>query len=128
MITGYLIGLPHGPTGVALAYSTVMAAWAVPHIAWCVRGTPISLRDVLITFSRPLVSGVVAELPPLTLKLTMGHALPALVLLLLGIVLFLAGYAGMLLLVMGQKSLYFDLRRSIRSGRMPATKTAMASG
>ena len=89
---------------------------------------PISLRDVISHCWPTARIWIVAGLPPLLLKLMMRHALPPLVLLLLGIVLFLAGYAGMLLLVMGQKSLYFDLLRDIRSGRMPATKTAMASG
>ncbi len=43
MIAGYVIGLPYGPSGVALAYSAVMMLCVVPLVAWSVRGTVISL-------------------------------------------------------------------------------------
>ena len=46
MITGYVIGLPYGPKGVAFGYSTVMILWANPHILWCVHGGAISFRDI----------------------------------------------------------------------------------
>ena len=126
VITGYVVGLPYGPKGVALGYSTMMALWALPHIAWCVRGTSIALRDVLVTLSRPLGSGIAAGLLPLALKLMVSHLLPPLVLLLLGGALFLAGYAGMLLGVMGQKRMYMDVLRGMR-GSAPATESIMAS-
>ena len=60
MITGCAIGLPYGPKGVAFAYSAVMMLWVIPHIAWCVHGTAISPRDILLTVSRPLASGILA--------------------------------------------------------------------
>ena len=58
MITGYVIGLPYGPKGVAFAYSAVMTLWVIPFILWCVHGTVVSLRDILLTVSRPLASGI----------------------------------------------------------------------
>ena len=60
MIAGYVIGLPYGPKGVAFAYSAALTLWVIPHILWCVHGTVISFRDVLLTVSRPLASGIVA--------------------------------------------------------------------
>src|SRR5262249_47517982 len=60
MIAGYLLGMPYGPKGVALAYSTVMAVWVIPLTAWCVRGTVIMFRDILLAVSRPLASGMLA--------------------------------------------------------------------
>ena len=59
VMVGYLAGLPYGPKGVALGYSTAMILWAIPHTAWCVNGTGISLRDILVTLGRPLFSGLV---------------------------------------------------------------------
>src|SRR5215469_6808907 len=58
MITGYVIGLPYGPKGVALSYSAVLTLWVIPHILWCVHGTVISLQDVLRAVSRPLASAI----------------------------------------------------------------------
>jgi hypothetical protein len=60
MIIGCAMGLPYRPKRVAFAYSAVMTLWVIPHILWCVHGTVISLRDILLTVSRPLASGVLA--------------------------------------------------------------------
>src|SRR5207249_10177042 len=60
MIAGYLIGLPYGPRGVACAYSAMMTLCVIPMIAAGVRGTVISVRDILVTVSRQLLSGIVA--------------------------------------------------------------------
>ena len=60
VMAGYLAGLPYGPKGVALGYSTVMVLWVIPHLAWCVQGTVISLKDITWAVSRPLLSALVA--------------------------------------------------------------------
>src|SRR6516164_9910350 len=54
MIAGYVMALPYGPKGIAFAYSAVLTLWVIPHIWWCVHGTAISLRDILVAASRPL--------------------------------------------------------------------------
>jgi O-antigen/teichoic acid export membrane protein len=126
VITGYVLGLHYGPKGVAFAYSSVMVLWAIPHIAWCVRGTVISLRDILLAASRPLVSGVVAGMVALGVEFLCGKSFSPLPRLLLCTVVLLASYAGTLLYVMGQKSVYVDLfQRLIR--RRPVDERALAS-
>ena len=60
VISAYLIGLPYGPEGVATAYSAAMTLWVIPHLAWCLHGTAISLSSLLLAASRPLLSGIVA--------------------------------------------------------------------
>jgi PST family polysaccharide transporter len=111
MIAGYVIGLPYGPKGVACAYSTMMTVCAIPLIAAAVRGTVISFRDVLLTVSRPLFSGIVAAAIALGLQSFYGPFLSPLPRLVLGVALVLAAYLGMLLYVMGQKLFYVDLVR-----------------
>jgi PST family polysaccharide transporter len=111
MIAGYVIGLPYGPTGVALAYSAMMMVCAIPLIAAAVRGTVISVRDVLLTVSRPLFSGIVAGGIVLGLQLWYGPYLSPLPRLIVGVSLVLAAYLGMLLYVMGQKLFYVNLVR-----------------
>lgn len=115
VITGYVIGLPHGPKGVALGYSAAMAIWILPHIAWCVRGTAISFWDVIHTLSRPLISGAVAAVLPLLLMLFSGQWMTPLPRLLVGTSVFTAVYLIMLLLVMGQKEFYISLVRGMRA-------------
>lgn len=114
VITSYVVGLRYGPKGVALAYSAAMTLWVVPHIAWCVHGTVISFRDILLAVSRPLFSGIVAAALALGVQLTYGHLLSPLPRLALGSVVLLGAYLGMLLYVMGQKAFYVDLIRGLR--------------
>ncbi len=116
MITGYAVGLPYGPKGVAFAYSAAMTLWVIPHILWCVQGTPISFYDVMKTIARPLASSVIAGGFAVGARLECGAAFP--IWLRLGIessVLFVAFYA-LLLFVAGQKSLYLDVLRGAKGG------------
>ena len=125
VIAGYVVGLPYGPKGVALGYSVAMALWVVPHIIWCVRGTAISVRDVFMTLSRPLVSGIVATVLPFALQLFCGHLLSPLLRVVIGGIIFLGVYLGMLLYVMGQKSFYMNLLRGLR-GRSSVEEETLA--
>lgn len=125
VISGYLAGLRYGPKGVALGYSAVMTLWVLPHIAWCVHGTVVSLRDVLVTVSRPLVSGLVgAALAVGVHQLCLPVMGPLPRTLIAGSVL-VSVYVGMLFYVMGQKALYMDVLRGFRK-RAPVEEEALA--
>jgi PST family polysaccharide transporter len=113
VITGYVLGLSHGPQGVALAYSSVMLLWAVPHIAWCLHGTAISLRDIALTASRPLVSGAMAGLVSFGVQSIFGQFLSSLPRLTLSITVLFASYVFILFYILGQKSLYLDVVRGM---------------
>jgi PST family polysaccharide transporter len=123
VITGYVLGLPHGPRGVAFAYSLVMTLWVVPHIVWCVHGTLISLRDILLAVSRPLLSGIVAAALALGAQFLYGQMLSPLHRLILGGTVLLSAYLGMLLYVMGQKTFYVDLIQGLRRRSSVEAKT-----
>jgi O-antigen/teichoic acid export membrane protein len=125
-ISAYVVGLPYGPKGVALAYSTVMTLWVIPHILLCVRGTSISFRDIMITIRRPLLSGVVAAGFAAAVQFLFAQSLiPILRLALEGTVL-LAVYLGMLLYVMGQKDFYLEVLRSLKRPPVPGKILASA--
>jgi len=114
VIIGYLIGLPHGPQGVAFAYSLVMTLWVVPHVYWCVHGTMISFRDITLAVGRPLLSGILAAGVSLAAQVYYGPLLAPLPRLILGGTILLGVYVGMLFYVMGQKTIYLDLLRNLR--------------
>lgn len=114
IIAGYLIGLPHGPRGVALAYSAVMTLWVVPFVVWAVHGTVISFWDILLALGRPLGSSIVAAGLAYGVRLMCGQMLSPLPLLILeGTVLFVT-YTAVLLFVAGQKSVYMDIFRGFK--------------
>jgi PST family polysaccharide transporter len=109
-----LIGLPYGPTGVALAFSIAMVLWLVPHLVWCLHGTPISVYELLSAAGRPLVAGAIAAMAVLILQpllATIPLSLPRLA---IGGTAMLAVYVFALLFVMKQSVSYFDVIRSLR--------------
>ena len=123
MITGCLIGLSHGPTGVAFAYSAVMMLWVLPHIAWCVSGTPISFWDILLAVSRPLGSGILAGGLAIAFQQLYGQTLSPFFRLALEATIVFAAFFGILLFLAGQKELYLDLFRGLKGtpvGTAPA--------
>jgi hypothetical protein len=126
MITGYVIELPYGPRGVALAYSAVLTLWVIPHILWCVRGTPISLRDVLLAVSRPLCSAILAAALALEVQLICGWFVSPFPRLILETAVLLVTFFGLLLFAAGQKSLYMGLLREFK-GPSNAAETISAS-
>jgi PST family polysaccharide transporter len=114
IMAGYILGLPYGPKGVALAYSAVMMLWVIPHIAWCIHGTVVSFRDILLTVSRPFAASVVAAGLTFALRLFYGQWLPPLPRLVLESIVLLVTFLGILVFVTGQKSLYLDLLRGLK--------------
>jgi O-antigen/teichoic acid export membrane protein len=111
LVLGYVIGLPWGPKGVACAYSSVMLLSVIPLIAWARSGTPVLLRDLLLSIGRPMLSGAVAAalaFPPRLLWGSMVSPLPRLAM--AGAILVCA-YLGMLLYVLKQKQLYVEILR-----------------
>ncbi|HET7207320.1 MAG TPA: lipopolysaccharide biosynthesis protein, partial [Terriglobales bacterium] len=114
MIAGYVIGLPYGPKGVALGYSAVLTLWLLPLIAYCVRGTVVSVRDILHTASRPFASSIIAAGLAYCAALLLGTRFSPLPRLVMECTVLLVTYLAMLLFGMNQKDFYVDLLRGMR--------------
>jgi len=113
MIVAYLIGLRYGPKGVAAAYSVGMMLWIFPAIAWAVRGTGISFRDILLTVKWPLVSGIVAAALAFAVRTAWTSSASALTRLGLESGIMLVVYLGVLVFVFDQRSFYVNLLRGL---------------
>ena len=109
VVLGVVLGLRHGPSGVALGFSTAMVLLVAPIVAWAKRGTGITARDYWNALKRPLVSGATAGAAGWLFKLACENTLPPIMVLSCGLALSLGIYAWILLVVMGQKGLYADL-------------------
>jgi PST family polysaccharide transporter len=126
VMASYFVGLPYGPTGVALAYSGVMTLWVIPHIVWCIHGTMISLRDIALAVSRPLFSAVVAAtVAGGCVSYLLGSA-SHVTRLLVGMSILLLVYVIMLFYVMGQKGFYLDLASALRKKSIPGEGNSAA--
>jgi O-antigen/teichoic acid export membrane protein len=119
MIVAYLIALPYGPKGVALAYSTVMTLWVVPVVLWSIHGTVISPRDILSAIRSPMGSSFVAGALALIVRLGFRQSSSPLTLLVLETTVLLVTYIMVLLFVTGQKSFYLDLIRDLTARHAP---------
>ncbi len=73
----------------------------------------MSLRDLLITVSRPLVSGIAASGVTLALRHYYGPLLSPLPRLALGVAILCSVYLLMLMYVMKQKDLYVEIIRGL---------------
>jgi O-antigen/teichoic acid export membrane protein len=120
VILGILAGLRHGPTGVATGYSSAMLLLSVPLVVWAKHGTGITTEDFLNTIKNPLLAGAGGAAVGWAFKLAVQSFLPPLALLVLGVALSLAVYAGILLFVLNQKSVYLDLLSQL----IPRNRTA----
>jgi PST family polysaccharide transporter len=114
VVTSYVIGLPFGPTGVAFAFSSAMMLWLVPHILWCLHGTPVSPRDILLAISRPLLSALFAGFVAFGIEYHVAQLSTPILRLALGASVFAIIYSSMLLFVAGQSKLYLELFRGLR--------------
>jgi O-antigen/teichoic acid export membrane protein len=109
VILGVLAGLRHGPTGVAMGYSTAMVLLIVPLVAWAKHGTGITTADYWDCIKRPLAAGVLGGAAGWLFKFACHGALAPIPLLLGEMTISFGLYALLLLFAMGQKAMYADL-------------------
>lgn len=108
-VGGYCAGMSWGPEGAALGFSTALMLWVVPHLAWTVSGTIVSLRDILAQVYPSLLSAAIATSAAAAIHYgVLQGALP--LIRLLGGAATLAGvYAFFLLYVMGRWQDYTEV-------------------
>jgi PST family polysaccharide transporter len=124
VILGIVLGLSHGPEGVALGYSLAMTLVLIPIAAWSKVGTGITWLDLWGATKRPFLSGLLAGAAGLLVKLTLGGTLPLIPYLSLGVGFVLGIYAWILLIAMNQKHVYLDLLSHLLPGLQSRQKPA----
>jgi PST family polysaccharide transporter len=112
--TAYLLGLPYGPNGVALAFSVAMLLWVVPHIVWSVHGTPISVKDLAVAVSRPFLSTVVAAVIAYGVQLYCANLPHAVLRLAVGGCTMFAAHLFVLMFLLGQGEAYLELIKGLK--------------
>jgi len=127
LVSGYFIGLPWGPKGVACAYSTVMMVSVIPLIAWARSGTPVLVRDLLLSIGRPMLAGVVAGALAFAPRFVWGYLLSPLPRLALGSAILAGIYLWILLYVLRQKQLYVDILRGFLQPPSPDDVVAVSA-
>jgi O-antigen/teichoic acid export membrane protein len=113
VIVGVLLGVKFGPTGVALAFSSMMTLLIVPLIAWACAGTTMSGRVVWAAVARPLAAGLLAAMAGLGIRIVILGSVPSLFLLVLGAGIVFSVHFLVLMFGLGQKHVYLDLFKQL---------------
>jgi O-antigen/teichoic acid export membrane protein len=111
VIVGYLIGIRYGPQGVAAGYSIAMVVLIVPVVLWAKCDLPITNMDILETLKPPTVSALVGAAVALMLATPMNYVHPVFRRLVIESALFFGVFAVVLLFVMKQRAMYFNILR-----------------
>jgi O-antigen/teichoic acid export membrane protein len=120
VITACIVGLPYGPEGVAIGFSTAMMLWLVPHLMWTLHGTALTPMDVLRASSRPLVSAIVAVVLAYLAHSYFSSLQSPFSQLVLACSVMAATYSCLMIYVMG-KDFYLDLLRAMRDTSSPSS-------
>jgi PST family polysaccharide transporter len=110
-ILAYVIGLKHGPNGVAIGFSIAMALLVVPVVLWSRRDTLITARDAFKTLAQPGGSIMVGTGAALLLMPWVSKVQWPLLRLTIESSILLGTYALVLLFAFGQKRVYVQLLR-----------------
>lgn len=124
VIVGILVGLSHGPQGVALGYSLGMLLSFIPITAWSIHGTNITWTALWAASRKPLLSGLVAGTVGLVLRIALRDILPLIPYLSIGIITVLCVYAWTLLIALRQKDLFIGLLTEVFRGNSPKQSRA----
>jgi O-antigen/teichoic acid export membrane protein len=111
VIVGYLIGIRYGPQGVAAGYSIAMVVLIVPVVLWAKCDLPITNMDILQTLKPPIVSALVGAAATLLLAVPMDHLHPVFLRLVIESAIFYGIFVVMLLFVMKERVMYFNILR-----------------
>jgi PST family polysaccharide transporter len=122
VILGIVLGLSHGPKGVAFGYSLSLTLLLIPIAAWSKRGTGITWADLWGATKPPFLSGLLAGAAGLLVKFTFGARLAPIPCLLLGLGLTLGVYIWVLLMVLKQKPVYMEILSHLLPLSRPAQK------
>jgi PST family polysaccharide transporter len=124
VVIGILAGLNHGPKGVALGYSVAMVLLVIPITAWSKQGTGITWTDLWSAARPSIFAGLVALVVGLIVTITLGGILSPIPYVLLGLSLVFGAYSWVLVIAMGQKSLYLDLLNQVLRRSLPNSTAA----
>lgn len=127
VILGIVLGLNHGPKGVALGYSTALTILLIPIAAWSKLGTGITWADLWGATKPAFLSGLLAGAAGLFVKVTLAGKLPLIPYLLVGIGLVIGIYAWVLLIAMNQKHVYLELLSHLLSRPQPRPEEERAT-
>ena len=112
VIMGYLLGLSHGPEGVAFGFSAAMLLVVGPVLYWATKGTNIGWRCIAHAVVPPCLSTAAGAGVSLVVSQALTGTLPVLRLIAAFAAMFIVHF-GVLAYCLGQRRVYVDLLHKI---------------
>jgi PST family polysaccharide transporter len=119
VLLGIAAGLRNGPTGVALGYSAAMVALIVPTVARSKHETGVTTATYWDAIKRPLVAGAIGGAAGWCFKAFIATGMSPIPLMLGELTVSCAVYALVLLVVLGQKTLFAELLSQLMQKAQP---------
>jgi O-antigen/teichoic acid export membrane protein len=126
IILGYVLGLGHGPQGVAAGFSAAMVLVVTPVILWAKRGTSITIVDVFQSAIKPGTAVALGLIVALLFGSQIGRIRAVFLRLLLESAIYFGVYLVVLLAAMRQMRVYVDLLREAGFWPIGARRTGTA--
>jgi len=114
------LGMPYGPKGVAIGYSTAMGVLLLPMTIWAFHGTGISLLRYWKAIRYPILAACAALASGVLVNLLTSDAFRPIWRFSIGCSIVLSVYVAALLVVKEQRQICFDLASQIVRRKKPA--------
>jgi len=121
VIIGVAAGLHYGPRGVAIGYSCAMLILWGPLVAWAKYNTGVTFADYWDCIRRPLTAAVISGSAAWLFGYFLHREIPEIAVFAAELAIMSGTYTTLLLFVMGQRDLYFDMFRELLRRNRPAT-------
>jgi len=120
---GFFIGIKWGTLGVAAAYSISQVLLQIPAIVYSYKDSPLRLRDLAITLSRPAFASLSAAAALFALNHFLLNNINGLISLLLDGVLYILFYIGLWILLPNGRHEFLDILRLLKDVRQKPKKS-----
>jgi len=120
-----VLGLQHGPQGVAAAFSITMALATVPILLWAKHGTLITMRDILRAAAPSFISIAIGAAATLAVQSIVDRVEPPVARLAAESTILFGVYLFSLLFIMKQKPVYMALLRESGLWPLGSRRTAV---
>ncbi len=120
ILIAFVLGLQFGPQGVAVGYSLMAVLLAIPICAYAIKGTAVTMGNVVEALRMPSIALLIAGMVGVLLKLKMPASVPVGIRAVGGCTMVLTVYSIVLLVVMRQWRHYRDIVSYLLPGKRPA--------
>lgn len=113
IILSFFVGLPYGPSKVAMCYSIGVIIWILPNIYFATKTTPVSIQDVMLATIPAFIGAAISGFSIIYIKILFKSLLPIITLSIICLLVMTLVYIICMFCFFGQKELYFSIYNTL---------------